>query len=605
MARTASRLLVKLTALAVCGCGISAGLSPVSVSAGPPAADLVLRGGAVYTVNPTQPWAEAVAVLGGEIVFVGDSAGALAHVGTGTHVIDLAGRVAMPGLHDSHVHILEAFHPAGGTCFLPAGAPPESHIQRLLACAPNQIGTDWVLGYGYSIYDLLDHVDGGGRPPVEILDEAIPDQPAAMLEETSHSVWVNSLALQAAGIDRDTPNPPGGVIVKDAGGEPNGILLDGAGELVMDLAFAPNPELEELNYAALLDGLDAARRQGITSLVDARAHWRRGYVEAYQRAQVEGRLSARAILSLWAYPYLEDTEQIATLASMYSNDPASLLRLSQIKIYSDGEIGHTTAALLDPYLCCALAGPTGLEYFDQARLERYVTELELVGFDFHIHAIGDRGVHQALDAVEAAAATNCVSEDASAGGACAERRHRITHVETVQPSDVPRFAELGVTADLQMSHMYVEPTHLFDYAFLLGAQRILERTWRLRDLHEAGARVVLSSDYDVGELSPWSGMQRALTRGDQSLPDLGYAIRAYTIDAAHLMRQEHLVGSIEVGKLADIVVLDRNPFELDPADLGTVEVSMTLLAGELVWGGTIFADGFETGGTGAWSTTVP
>lgn len=572
---------------------------PLAAGCARPHADLVLLNGAIYTVDSEHPWAEAVAIQDGALCFVGSSQEAASHVGPGSRVIDLGGRMAMPGIHDSHVHILEVHHAAHGTCLLPEGVSPESHLSRLRACAPNQVGTSWVLGYGHSIYDLLDHVAYGGRAPREILDDAIPDRPVAILEQTSHSVWANSLALRAAGFDRLAKDPPGGVIVRNADtGEPNGILLDAAGEIVMDLALAPNPELEALNDEALAVGLDLARRHGITSLVDARAYWQRGYVEAWQRAEQRGALTARAIVSLWAYPYLDDAQQIATLATLYRNDPHALLRFSQIKIYTDGEIFHTTAGLLEPYRCCQLAGTRGLSYFSQQRLEAYIRALEPVGFDFHIHAIGDRGVHEALNAIEQAAAATCPDRPA---GACRAPRHRLTHVELVQPSDLSRFRALDVTADLQMSHRFVEPQHLLDSAFLLGEPRIHERLWRLRSLHEAGARVVLSSDYDVGSISPFAGMQRALTRGDQSLPDLDTAIRAYTINPAYLMRQEDRVGSLEVGKRADIVVLDRNLFENPVGEIGDARVAMTIFDGQIVFGDQeIFSDGFESGDTQAW-----
>ncbi len=566
-------------------------------------ADTVFTNGPIYTVSEALPWAAALAVDDGEIVYVGDSGGIGPFIGPATRVVDLSGRMALPGLHDSHVHLLEASHEAQGTCFLPAGAAPESHIARLVACAPDQVGTDWVLGYGHSIWDLRDHIDDGGRPPVEILDDAVPDRPVAIMEETSHSVWANTLAIQAAGFDVAAEDPPGGVIVRDELGEPNGILLDGAGEILLDLALAPNPELAALNREALLFGLDLARSHGITSLVDARGHWRRGYVEAWQQVEAEGLLTARAIVSLWAYPYLDDGEQIAALAALYSNDPGRRLRFSQVKVYSDGEIWQTSAALLDPYLCCNLAGPRGLNYFDGERLTTYITALQDVGFDFHIHAIGDRGVHEALDAIETAADT------CGAGGPCENRRHRLTHVEMVQPSDVARFSALNVTADLQMSHRYVEPPFLLDPAFLLGAPRIQERQWRLRDLHEAGANVVLSSDYDVGSLSAFEAMERAIGRGDQSLPDLDAAVRAYTINAAYLMQQEHLVGSLEVGKRADIIVVDRNLFEIPTSQISQAQVELTMVDGTVVFGegaeSVVFADGFESGDTSAWSTAVP
>ncbi len=570
--------------------------APVAGS-GPSAADFVLLDGAVYTVAAAQPWAEAIAVRDGQITFVGSSADAGAHVGAQTQVVDLDGQMVLPGLHDSHIHLLEAHHQALGTCLLEAGISPEAQIPVIQACAPSQVGTDWVLGFGHSIYDLLDHLDAGGRPPVEILDDAVPDGPAVIMEELSHSVWANSPALAAAGIDASTPDPAGGVIGRDpVTGEPNGILFEAAGERLMDLALVTNPVLEQLNYEALLAGLDLVRRHGITSVVDGRAYWRRGYVEAWQRARTEGRLSARSIVSLWAYPDLDDPQQIATLAGMYANDPSSLLRFSQIKIYADGEIWHTTAALLEPYLCCQQAGPLGLNVFSQSRLAHYIEQLEPVGFDFHIHAIGDRGVHEALNAIE---------QESVAGA-----RHRLTHVEMVQPGDVPRFAQLDVTADMQMSHEYVMPPHLFDNAFLLGSSRISERVWRLRDLHQAGARVVLSSDYDVGSISPFEAMRRALTRGDQSLPDLDAAIRAYTINAAYLMRQEDRVGSIEIGKLADLVILDRNLFDLPLPQIGDAQVVATILEGQVIFGDLvlsspeIFSDGFESGDLTAWSIST-
>ena len=557
-------------------------------------ADRILENGQIYTVNPEQPWAEAVAFSAGEIVFVGTDAAAQAWVGPHTQRFDLQGRTVIPGFHDSHVHLLEAFHRAQGTCLLSAGVNPELWIPELQGCAPQQVGTDWVLGVGHSIYDLVDHIEAGGRPPVEILDDAAGDQPLVILEETSHSVWANSAALEAAGIDSSTPHPPGGWIMKDASGQPNGVLLDGAGEILLDMALAPNPELEAMNDEALALGLQRIARHGITSVVDARAHWRRGYVESYQRAEAKGELTARVVLSLWAYPYLDDTEQIAALTDLYSNDPGSYLRASQIKIYSDGEINHRTAALLEPYSCCPLAGSTGLNYFDQSRLSRYIDELGAVGFDFHIHAIGDRGVHESLNAIE----------NEQQPGA----RHRLTHLELIQPEDLPRFAALGAIADFQMSFDSVEPGHAFELEFLLGAGRIEERSWRLRSLFEAGATIVLSSDYDVGELSPFAGMKRALTRGDQSLPSLDEAMRAYTINAAFLMRQEDRVGSIEVGKRADLVILDRNPFQIPVQQLDQVQVEVTLLDGDAVFGpdpfpgptASIFNDDFESGDLTAW-----
>jgi hypothetical protein len=279
------------------------------------------------------------------------------------------------------------------------------------------------------------------------------------------------------------------------------------------------------------------------------------------------------VLGLWAYPDEDDTQQIAALATMYSNDPDSLLRRSQVKLYADGEISHTTAALSFNYKnFVQWAGPTGLQYFDPTRLERYVTELEAVGFDMHIHTIGNRGVTNALDAIEAARATN--------GNLGA--RHRLTHVYLIDGQDEDRFAQLDVTVDFQPWGL--APGNLwFFYSPYIGSYWINNRMLLLRTLYDTGARVVLSSDFDVGVLNPFAIMEAALTRGAESLPNLAAAVRAYTIDPAYLMRQEQLVGSIERGKRADLVVLDRDPFSLPLNQLDQTRVLLTLVDGREVW----------------------
>ncbi len=550
-----------------------------SVTIGPPGplpADIILEDGFVYTVDAAQPVVSAVAIRAGEIVYVGNDAGAAAYAGPLTQVIDLDGKMAMPGVHDSHVHILEGFHGAF-TCQLPPGQSIPSYGAILQNCAPSA-GTGWVIGYGHSIFDMHPFIEGGGSP-VGVLDAAIPNHPTVIMEETSHSVWVNSLALQAVGFDAGSPDPPGGVILRDPGtGAPNGVLLDAAGEMVMDLALLPSPLLDQMNYDALLDGLAAANRNGITSLCDARVYWKRGYVEAWEQARDLGTLSVRAIGGLWAYPYeLDDAQQIADLTALYSNDPSSLLRFSQVKLYADGEISHTTAALLLPYqldpffFSGTLAGPLGINVFDQARLTSYITQLQAVGFDMHVHTIGDRGVREALDAIEAA--------DLASGGTV-DARHRLTHVHLVHPADVPRFAALDVTADFQP---FGGGLFSFFYGIYLPLAVLQQEAEQLRTLYDAGARVVLSSDFDVGSLSPFEGMENALAMGPESLPTRDAAIRAYTIEAAYLMRQEDKVGSLETGKRGDVIVLDRNITTIPVGQIGATKVLLTLLDGQEVW----------------------
>ncbi len=554
-----------LLLVGVSGCSALPG--PEAATAGEPGgpADRVLRNGHLYTLDSGSPWAEALAIDAGRIVYVGDDAGVEALIGPNTDVVDLRGRFGMPGVHDAHVHLLEAHHLAAGTCQLEAGMSEAQMFDELVACPPRQVGTTWVQGWGHSIHDLL----ALPYAPVELLDDAIPDVPALVMEATSHSVWVNSAGLAAAGITGDTPNPPGGRILLDNNGEPNGILLDAAGELVLDLAYAPTEELEELNDEALREGVRAAHGVGIIGVVDARAFYKRGYVESYERVDAAGDLKLHANLALWAYASEADEAQLAALIGRYRGDPGANLQVRQVKIYADGLIENTTAALLDPYLGPTLVEGQGLNYFDLDRLTTYTTVLESAGFDLHIHAIGDRGVRESLDAIAAARAKN-----GDLG-----RHHRLTHVELVHPEDVGRFAELGVSADLQMTGEWVLDGKAGSG---IGQARWDERGFRLRDLYDSGASVVLSSDFDVGSLSPFIGIEHALTRGDQSLPDVDAAIREVTINAARLSHLEGESGTLEVGKSADVIVLDRDLTQVAADTIGETKVLLTLFRGVTV-----------------------
>jgi len=516
-----------------------------------------------------------MALRGGEIVWVGDGPAPSALIGPGTQVVDLEGRQVLPGLHDVHNHLLEAFHPAAGTCIVSGYSGLQSFVPELQACAGNQIGTDWVVGWGFDLWSAY----STSGSAAEILDRAIPDRPAVIMESSSHAAWVNTLALEALGITDDTPDPIGGKILRSGSGAATGLLLDAAGELAFDAALVNNPEMGPLNEQALRAGLAEAARNGITSLGDGRGYWKRGYVEAWQAVAAAGDLTLRAVVPLWAYPDESDDAQLEILKAYYAAVPGDRLRFSQVKLYVDGLTWITTGALLEPYTGPTLTAPTGLNYFDPTRLTRYVTELELAGFDLHIHAIGDRGVREALDAIAAARLAN---GDRGA-------RHRITHVEWVAPDDVPRFAELGVAADFQLNGFWTRPEFLHDSDFLVGPARIDERAWRVRDLYESGAHVVLSSDYDTAGMSPFLGVAAAIDRGDQSLPDVEAALRAVTTEAAWVLRQEALVGSLEVGKRADYVVIDRDITNADAASIAQTAVLWTVVDGEETWRDPTFA----------------
>lgn len=526
------------------------------------AASLLLHNARIYTVNTAQPWAEALAVSEeGEILAVGSQTEVEEYADDDTEFVDLGGRLVLPGFQDSHAHVLDASSEAQGDCPLEAAGTLQQWLVEIGECAEQAEG-EWLLGSGFSLHTLLD----SGESPRALLDEIAPDLPIAIMEETSHSYWLNSKALQLAGFDGERDDPEGGVILRDPQGRATGVVLDNAGDLVMDKALPPSKALQQLYYQAVLDGQDELARNGITSVADARVFWRRGHLEAWQRAAREDRLKARTSLGLWAYPQLDDGEQLAQLKALYQPGAADdLLHITQIKLYVDGIVHNTTARLRQPYQR-SLVGvdPRGLYYFGPERLARYARELAATGFDLHIHTIGDQAVRDALDAIEQAG----------------HGRHRLTHVELVDQADIPRFRQLGVIADFQPSP-YFTPSFLKDNQPLIG-QRAYQML-PMRALYDSGARVTLSSDWDVNPLSPLGIMQNALGLGSRGLPNLEAAIRAYTLDAAYTLRQEQETGSLEVGKQADLLVLDRDIFKLPPAQIGQARVLWTLLGGEEVY----------------------
>ncbi len=523
--------------------------------------------GKIYTVNDKQPWADAVYVEDGSIKFVGTNEDAKKQASRDAEIIDLEGRMMMPGIHDVHTHPVKASSPFIDTCLLDSEEEDaEQFIPLLEECKGEQRGTDWVLGSGHSVYTLLE----AERPPVEILDEAVPDRPAIMLEATSHSVWVNSKALKLAKIGKDTPDPNGGIIVKDPKtGKPNGILLDAAGDPMINLAWRPTVDIKELNYEGLIDSMSKLNENGITSVCEAGTNWNREFQTAWLRAEKEGTLTVRAVLGLSADPNIDDAEQIGRLKALYRNKPDSLVRISQIKIYSDGILINSTAAMLEPYTKALDEVPakTGLTYFTEGRIARYITELEPAGFDFHIHAIGDRGVRESLNAIEK--------------GQKGKGRHRITHLEIIKPDDFERFRKLNVTADMQVSGDFTNPENWKENESLIGGRS--NNLVPLRSLFDAGARITLSCDWNISYLSPFVGIQNALTREPQNLPSLKDAIRSYTLLPAFVMRQEDKTGSIEAGKEADLIVLDQNLFEIEIDQISKTKVLMTFLAGRNVY----------------------
>ncbi|MEM6343235.1 MAG: amidohydrolase family protein [Bacteroidota bacterium] len=528
--------------------------------------EFVLFNANIYTLNPNQPWAEAMYVKEGVIQFVGGSADAQAAAPASAEMINLQGAFLMPGLHDVHLHPLEAATDNFQFTLNDNIQNPENYIPAIEAAHLANPGDDWLLGWGHWIDAPLNAT----RLPKAIIDEVSSNRPIAILEQTSHSIWCNSQALNLLGIDDNTPNPPGGIIMRAADGEANGLLIDNAGNMLLDIALSPTPQRAQKDYDGLTQSaLAELMRYGITSICDARTYWKREHHLTWQKVAQEGKLTVRVNLGLWAYPAENDASQLAALKALYQNNENSLLKINQIKVYVDGIVHNTTCAMHDDFIVNYFGLPTnkGLNYFTETRLADYIAELESIGFDFHIHAIGNRGVHEALNAIEQAGSS--------------QGRHRLTHVEYVDPADMTRFAQLNVTADAQVAGDFTQPENWSDNDYLTGPA-LNQNIIPLQSLSQANARISLSSDWDVSELNPFVGLQNAVTREPQAL-SLEEAIRAYTLNAAYVMRQEDKVGSLEVGKEADFIILDRNPFDINPNQINRIQVDATYLQGRLIY----------------------
>lgn len=533
-------------------------------------ADWVFRNGTVYTVDAQRRVAQAVAVDGGRIVYVGDDEGADRFLGLDTRKVDLAGFLLLPAFTDAHVHMLEG-GVALGACNLSGVRNADAILEAIAHWAAAHPEAPWIAGSGWSLGAFSD-----ANPRKEDLDRVVPDRPVFLIAEDGHSAWVNSRALAAAAIDRDTPDPPRGRIERDAASsEPSGTLRETAMEPVQALAFDVGP-LTALR--GLRRAVASANQFGITSFVEARGTASE-YDWAYRLLDLAGMLHARVTLSLWLDPERGD-EQLAELSSRRSHDFTRHVRASAIKIFVDGVAESRTAYLLDPY---EGRYDRGTPNFTPERLAELATKLDRDGFQLHFHAIGDAAVREALDAVATTRVRNGPRD----------ARHHIAHLQLVAPADRPRFAALGIFANVQALWAFPDDSVMQLDVSALGPART-ESMYPIASLERAGATLAAGSDWPVTSMDPLAAMQVAMTRSDprksggaqlgaDERVDLATILAAYTIGGAQLLRQEAETGSIEVGKSADLVMLDRNLFSISPTEIAQAKVLLTLFEGELVY----------------------
>ena len=529
-------------------------------------ADLVFLEGAVWTVNPDQPEAEAVAIKGNKILKVGSSSEIKSVIGDSTEVIDLKGAFVLPGFTDSHTHFLD-----GGFSLshvqLREVETPDEFVDRI-ADKARELGEEgWILDGNW------DHqrFDPPELPKKEWIDPVTPKNPVCVNRLDGHMVLVNSVALKIAGITKDSPSPEGGEILKDPKtGEPTGILKDSAMELV--LAHVPEPASEE-KIKALEIALKHANRFGVTSIHDMSYA---SHFELYRELLERKKLTARMCVYI----------PISAIAQLIGPDKGDFprndfLKIAGLKGFVDGSLGSATALFFDPYTDDpSKSGLLAADMFPEGIMGRRLDAADKAGLQIAVHAIGDKANHILLDLFEETMKKNGERD----------RRWRIEHAQHLIPEDFERFGKLHLIASVQ-------PYHAIDDGRWAEQKIGRERShhaYALRSLLEKGAVLACGSDWPVAPLDPLTGIYAAVTRRtlDNANPDGWFpeekiaveeAIKGYTLNAAFAEFAEKVKGSLAEGKLADLVVLDQNLFDIPSEKMMETRVVMTVLDGEIVY----------------------
>jgi predicted amidohydrolase YtcJ len=536
-----------------------------------PAADTVVLDGKIYTVNPRQPWAEALAIRGEKIVAVGSTKDIAAYRGRSTKVIDAHGHLVLPGFTDCHIHFMDGS--LGLTQVDLNGAKTVAEIQkRVKQYAEAHPKETWIAGMGWT-YPTF---GPSALPDKKILDEVVPDRPVFLIAFDGHSSWANSKALAMAGITRGTKDPANGKIVRDEDGDATGALKEAAGDLVANVM--PKPTREE-RLAALRLGVHEANKFGLVRVHSAGQDFE--YLDLYEELRRNGQLTVRFYVAYFLDPPELTPDAIGKIEQARERYKDDWISGGVVKTMLDGVIEAHTAAMVDPYSDDATQ--TGKLFWDPAKYTQAVTELDRRGLQIFTHAIGDKAVRLALDAYQEAAESNHTRN----------ARPRIEHIETITAQDIPRFGKLGVIASFQPLHAYPDDDTLNIWARNVGPERA-QRAWVWRSIESTGGRLAFGSDWPVVTLNPWPGVQNALTRQtEEGDPPGGFVpkerisledtIKAYTLGAAVAGRRERTEGSLEPGKLADLIVLSQDLFKIEPSEIGKMEVLTTMVGGKVVY----------------------
>ena len=542
-------------------------------------ADTVLTSGKIYTGNPEQAWAEALAIKDGQIIYVGDAKEAQEFIGNNTERRDLSGRFVMPGIIDAHVHPAWGGIKALYQCNFPFTATPDEIAATISKCVEEQPDAEWIRG-GQWTSDFFVNNDIGS--PRLWLDRLSDDKAILLRDDSGHNMWVNSRALELAGINSDSEDPDGGSYARETGSrQPNGLLIEAYTAMNKIV-----PEWDQASYQAGAQySVNHANELGITGFKDASAS--EPEVKGFYNLDQQGELTAHVASCLYEAvgdnKNALDIEKFITLRDRYKSEH---VLTNFVKIFLDGvPTASRTAAMLAPYLPEHEGAEDnyGSLHLSPEELTKAVIGLDKAGFTVKIHAAGDRAIRVSLDAIEAARETNGRSG----------LRHELAHAELIDPADIPRFAELNVVADFSPYIWF--PSPIVDSLIGAVGDRI-DQAWPARALLDNNAPMLAGSDWPsaVPDMNPWTGMEALITRADplhrypgtigkEHALTLKEAISIYTLSGARALKIAGKTGTLEVGKLADFIVLNHNLFEIPADQISDTSVDMTFFEGKLVY----------------------
>jgi len=532
-------------------------------------ADLILQNGKIWTGVEGNPYVSSVAIKGNKIIAVGTEKSLKKFIGKETRQIDLQGKFALPGMNDSHVHFLGSSTRLFQVDLTDAKTLAEAQ-QMILKFARENPNVTWITGGGwqYSIFP------NARLPLTADIDAVVKDRPVYVRAYDGHTGWANSKAIEMSGVTNKTEFTGFGEIVRDEKGNPSGTFKEGAQGLIARNIPATT---KERDLEALKKGMERAKSVGITSIQNA--HGSLSEVQLYDELLQKGELTLRTSFAFSVSPKTTqaDIDKIVEASKKYDSP---MLRVRAIKIAVDGVIESYTAAMLEPYT--NKPETSGSPSYTQEQLNNVVAMADKAGLQVYIHAIGDRGVRMALDSFENAIKVNGKRDS----------RFRIEHIETIKAEDMPRFAKLGVIASMEPIH--ADPATIDVWSAAIGENRT-SRGFAWRALEKAGATLIFSSDHPASiSISPWRGVHNAINRQTiEGTPPNGWypehrvslktTLQAYTNNGAYASFEEKTKGQIKAGMLADLVVLDKNPFEVKPGNLFKLEVTMTVFDGRVIY----------------------